>query len=76
MLPSLPALSFLSKIHAQEEQRSQYSSLSNAAQRNEALAENIESHCSLLTSESPSGFQTLCPSLYTLLTIWKILKGL
>lgn len=39
-LPSIPVASFLSKIHTLEELRSQCYSLSDAAQRNRALAEN------------------------------------
>lgn len=69
-LPSIPC-----KIHIQEELSSQYSSLSDTAQRNEASEEHIEPRCSLLPSESPNGFQTLYLSLYTLLTIWKFIKG-
>lgn len=72
-LPSIPVVSFLSKIHTLEELSSQYYPLSNAAQWNKALAENAETHCSLLTSESQSGFQMLF--LQTLLTIWKFWKG-
>lgn len=72
-LSSIPVASFLSKIHTLEELSSQCYSLSDAAWRNRALAENTESCCSLLTSESQSGFQML--HLQTLLTIWKFLKG-